>query len=87
MGAVGEGSTVTFDVRGQLFKVLRQSVTQRPSTLLAQLVENMQGDEHVFIDASAERFSHILDWYTYGEMFASSGISERAVLRDCCFFL
>ena len=83
--AAGDVSTVTFDVRGHLFKVLRKSVTRQPTTPLALHVASMKNNGHVLIDANPERFSHILDWYVYGEIFCSDA-SEKAVLRDCSFF-
>lgn len=80
--------TVLIDVRGHIFKVFRHSVSKRPDTLLAQLLEGTTSDgQPVFVDASPERFHHILDWYMYDEMFVPDEVTAQALLRDCAFFL
>eukprot|EP00927_Polykrikos_kofoidii_P044130 TRINITY_DN38185_c0_g1_i1.p1 TRINITY_DN38185_c0_g1~~TRINITY_DN38185_c0_g1_i1.p1 ORF type:complete len:317 (+),score=28.98 TRINITY_DN38185_c0_g1_i1:114-953(+) len=82
-------STVTFDVRGRLIKVLPELIRSHPSTLLAQLVDDIGTDcsEPIFVDANPDRFLHILDWYRYGRMFLQSGASVVALLHDAAFFL
>jgi len=84
----GDG-VIIFDVGGKTFKVLGHTVLSRPSTLLASLVEDIgtNREQPIFVDANAERFSHILDWYRYGEMFVPKNYPIDAVLRDARFFL
>mmetsp|Transcript_99438 Transcript_99438/g.197035 ORF Transcript_99438/g.197035 Transcript_99438/m.197035 type:complete len:272 (+) Transcript_99438:111-926(+) len=81
--------TVVFDVGGRLFRVLRQTIQTRPSALLASLVDDLGTDSSrpMFIDANPDRFSYILDWYRYGEMFIPNDSTIEAVLRDARFFL
>jgi len=80
--------TVVFDVGGRLFRVLRQTIQTRPSALLASLVDDLGTDSSrpMFIDANPDRFSYILDWYRYGEMFIPNDSTIEAVLRDARFF-
>eukprot|EP00929_Paragymnodinium_shiwhaense_P027095 TRINITY_DN15984_c0_g1_i1.p1 TRINITY_DN15984_c0_g1~~TRINITY_DN15984_c0_g1_i1.p1 ORF type:complete len:288 (+),score=33.10 TRINITY_DN15984_c0_g1_i1:198-1061(+) len=79
--------TVVFDVGGTLFKTLRRTVMKHPQTLLACLLDDIGTDSQqpIFVDASAARFAHLLDWYRYGEIFAG-GCPLEAVLRDADFF-
>mmetsp|Transcript_89156 Transcript_89156/g.277160 ORF Transcript_89156/g.277160 Transcript_89156/m.277160 type:complete len:298 (+) Transcript_89156:99-992(+) len=86
---IGVDGTVVFDVRGVPFKVLGQTILARPSTLLANLLDDIDSDasKPIFVDANPDRFNHILDWYQYGEMFVPAGCPIPAVLRDACFFL
>jgi len=88
LAARASAGTVTFDVGGQHFKVLRQTIEARPDTLLASLVDDIGTDtsEPIFVDANPERFGHILDWYRYNEMYVQEFI-VGAVLRDAKFFL
>mmetsp|Transcript_103597 Transcript_103597/g.200742 ORF Transcript_103597/g.200742 Transcript_103597/m.200742 type:complete len:269 (+) Transcript_103597:99-905(+) len=88
-GVLHSDGTVVFDVRGVLFKVLSQTISARPSTLLANLLDDIGSDagRPIFVDANPERFNHILDWYQYGEMFVPTGYPIPAVLRDARFFL
>lgn len=81
--------TVVFDVGGRLFRVLRQTVQTRPSALLASLTDDLGTDSSrpIFIDANPDRFSYILDWYRYGEMFIPNDSTVDAVRRDARFFL
>lgn len=81
--------TAVFNVGGRHFEVLRQTVEARPTTLLALLLEEVgtAGDRPIFVDANPDRFSHILDWYRYGEMYMVEGCPVRGVLRDARFFL
>jgi len=83
--------TVIFNIGGQHFEVLRRTIDAHPKALLASLVQDVSSfaspDEPVFVDANAERFAHILDWYRYGEMFLPPGPMVAAVLRDARFFL
>jgi len=82
-------ATVVFNVGGQRFEVLRQTIERHEDTLLACLVADLDTDasEPIFVDANPERFQHILDWYRYGEVFLASGCNSHAVLRDARFFL
>jgi len=85
----GQNGTVTFDVGGTLFKVLAQTILACPSTLLASMLEDISvnPEKPIFVDANPERFSFILDWYRYGEMYAHVDGLVPALLRDACFFL
>jgi len=86
--ARASAGTVTFDVGGHHFKVLRKTIEARPDTLLASLVDDIGTDssEPIFVDANPDRFGHILDWYRYNEMYVQEFI-VGAVLRDAKFFL
>jgi len=88
MAEEASSGTVIFDVGGQHFKVLRQTVAARPDTLLATLIDDIGTDcgEPIFVDANPDRFGHILDWYRYGEMYAQEFVIG-ALLRDAKFFL
>jgi len=81
--------TILFDVRGRMFKVLPELINSKPSTLLAQLLDDVAADvaQPIFVDANPSRFDLILDWYRYGEMFLPKGMPLPALLRDCDFFL
>jgi len=81
--------TVIFNIGGTHFEVLRRTIDAHPNALLASLVADVAQfcEEPVFVDANAERFAHILDWYRYGEMFLPPGPLVSAVLRDARFFL
>ncbi len=59
--------TVVFNVRGRMFEVLPELIRSKPTTMLAQLLEDVSTDvaEPMFIDANPGRFEHILDWYRY----------------------
>lgn len=86
---VADGIAI-FDVGGRLFKVLRQTVEARPSTLLATILDDLgtDGSQPIFIDANPDRFGYILDWYRYGEMHVpTQGFPIAALLRDARFFL
>lgn len=83
------GDTITFNVGGRSFEILRQTIAAHPSTLLACLLDDVSVDSQrpIFVDANADRFSNILDWYRYGEMFSSPMFPLQALLRDALFFL
>lgn len=85
----GQNGTVTFDVGGTLFKVLEQTIMAHPSTLLANMLEDIgtQPGKALFVDANPERFGLILDWYRYGEIYSHVDGLIPALLRDACFFL
>lgn len=88
--AEGADGTVVFDVGGRLFKVLRQTVEARPSTLLAILIDDLGTDanQHIFVHANPDRFAYILDWYRYGQMYVPTrDFPTEALLRDARFFL
>lgn len=80
---------VTLDVGGRIFKVLRQTIEARPSTLLACLLDDIGFEEDIplFVDANPDRFGYILDWYRHGEVFLPQTISVQAFIRDARFFL
>jgi len=82
------GGAVTFDVRGQLFKVLPEFIKAQPNTFLAQLLSDIGTNCNVpiFVDANPKRFHHILDWYRYGQMFLPKGASINALLHDAMYF-
>jgi len=81
--------TVTFNVGGRHFEVLRYVIQRHPGTLLASLIDDIGTDCSlpIFVDANPERFVHILDWYRYGEMYISRDTPVAAVLRDARYFL
>lgn len=86
--ADGSGCVV-FDVRGRLFKVLPELVRSQPSTLLAQLLDDVGTDTRspIFVDANPDRFGHILDFYRYGEMFPPADLPVAALLHDAVFLM
>mmetsp|Transcript_86808 Transcript_86808/g.202012 ORF Transcript_86808/g.202012 Transcript_86808/m.202012 type:complete len:281 (-) Transcript_86808:47-889(-) len=88
-GSAVESSTVVFNVGGQRFEVLRQTIEARPSTLLASLMDDIGTDstQPMFVDANPDRFAYILDWYRYGEMHLPDGYPLKAILNDARFFL
>jgi hypothetical protein len=78
---------VVFNVGGQNFEILRQTILARPDTLLATMLDDIATDSSkaMFIDANPERFAHILDWYRCGEMYLTSPL--EAIFKDARFFL
>lgn len=81
--------TVIFNVGGKHFEVLQQTIAAHPATLLASMISGVNAAaaaKPIFIDANSDRFSHILDWYRYNEIFVPSDSSVQAVLRDARFF-
>jgi len=88
LSAPASAGTVTFDVGGRPFKVLRQTIEAWPDTFLASLVDDIGTNtgEPIFVDANPERFGYILDWYRYNEMYVPEFVMG-AVLRDAKFFL
>eukprot|EP00929_Paragymnodinium_shiwhaense_P042573 TRINITY_DN22012_c0_g1_i2.p1 TRINITY_DN22012_c0_g1~~TRINITY_DN22012_c0_g1_i2.p1 ORF type:complete len:308 (+),score=25.34 TRINITY_DN22012_c0_g1_i2:101-925(+) len=82
--------TVVFDVGGQLFKTLRQTILRHPDTLLANLLEDIGAattPDPVFVDANPCRFQHIMDWFRYGEMYVPRQWPLEGLLRDARYFL
>lgn len=82
--------TVVFNVRGRHFEVLPQLIRARGnSTLLATLLDDVSTDwaQPIFVDANPDRFSYILDWYRYGEMFLPDSCHVDALLKDARFLL
>jgi len=81
--------TVVLDVRGRHFRLLPELIMSQPCTLLARLLDAIGpgAQEPIFIDANPDRFSHILDWYRYGEMFLPEGMPLQALLRNCAWFM
>jgi hypothetical protein len=83
--------TVVFSVGGQIFEILRYRIENKPSTMLASLVSDIDTDSNgrrpIFVDANPNRFQYILDWYRYGEMYVPDHCPINAVLRDCRFFM
>jgi len=41
----------------------------------------------IFVDANADRFAYILDWYRFGEMYVPSDCAIGGLLCDARFFL
>eukprot|EP00928_Gymnodinium_smaydae_P068351 TRINITY_DN5145_c0_g2_i2.p1 TRINITY_DN5145_c0_g2~~TRINITY_DN5145_c0_g2_i2.p1 ORF type:complete len:292 (+),score=46.35 TRINITY_DN5145_c0_g2_i2:36-878(+) len=85
-----DNGTVVFNVGGRHFEVLRQTIEAYPSTLLATLLEDVGTDSKrpIFVDASADRFPHILDWYRFGEMHVpEQQCPVQGVLRESRFYL
>ena len=63
--AVADG-IVTFDVGGEQFKVLEQSIRAKPETLLCTLLDDPERSDlgkPIFVNGDAKRFRYILDWY------------------------
>mmetsp|Transcript_49711 Transcript_49711/g.115307 ORF Transcript_49711/g.115307 Transcript_49711/m.115307 type:complete len:269 (+) Transcript_49711:119-925(+) len=82
-------ATVTFNVGGQHYEVLRLTIESRPSTLLASLLDDIASDsaQPLFVDANPDRFAYILDWYRFGEIHLPEGFPTKAILNDARFFL
>lgn len=83
------GDTVVFNAGGRRFEVLAMLIRAHPSTLLAHLVDDVDVDATrvIFVEANQDRFSYILDWYRYGEMFLPPGCPVDALLRDAKYFM
>jgi len=79
---------VTFNVGGRHFEVLKLTIQRHPSTLLAQLLDDISTskDEVLFVDANPDRFQYILDWYRHGAMFVRTEWIP-ALLLDARYFL
>lgn len=86
---IDSADSVVFNVGGRHFEVLRPTIDSYPDTLLACLVSDIGTDTAapIFVDANPDRFTHILDWHRYREMFVPEGPAIQAVLRDARFFL
>ncbi|CAE8641873.1 unnamed protein product, partial [Polarella glacialis] len=80
---------VVFNVGGRHFEILTHVIQRRPSTLLANLLDDIGTDssQPIFVDASPDRFQHIVDWYRYGEMSLPSTCCKHALLRDARYFM
>mmetsp|Transcript_61343 Transcript_61343/g.142745 ORF Transcript_61343/g.142745 Transcript_61343/m.142745 type:complete len:262 (-) Transcript_61343:71-856(-) len=84
-----ESGTVVFNVGGRHYEVLRQTIRARPSTLLAQLIDDIDTDsaQPIFVDANPDRFAYVMDWYRYGEIHLPVGYPTKVILNDARFFL
>lgn len=87
-GVAAKGSqVVAFDVGGTIFKVSAKLIRTKPSTLLAQLLNDAAStSEPMFVDAAPERFSYLLDWYRYGEINVPRYVPVASLLRDAEYF-
>ncbi|CAE8693652.1 unnamed protein product [Polarella glacialis] len=80
------GDTVVFNVGGRHFEILALVIQRRPSTLLANLLDDIGTDssQHIFVDANPDRFQYIVDWYRYGSaqhLLQTCAASRRALLH------
>ena len=64
-----EHGIVAFNVGGETFKVLEQTVRAKPDTLLCTMLDDpartgkKQSSKPIFVEANAKLFPFILDWY------------------------
>mmetsp|Transcript_49672 Transcript_49672/g.118313 ORF Transcript_49672/g.118313 Transcript_49672/m.118313 type:complete len:301 (+) Transcript_49672:116-1018(+) len=81
--------TVVFNVGGCRFEVLKQVIKSRGSTLLGNLLDDISTDDSqpIFVDANPDRFTHIIDWYRFGEMHVPSHCPIEALLQDARYFM
>jgi len=85
---------VTFNVGGKIFQMLTQTVHSKPETLLCTLLNERNNDparedkvdQPIFVEADAERFRYIVDWYRYGRIHLPEGISIAEMRRECAFY-
>lgn len=83
---------VTFDVGGGTnVKFPLHLIQAKPETVLGKLLAGAEKNSPVlqrgiYVDAVPDRFTCILDWYRYGEIFVPRAASVQAVLRDCRHF-
>ena len=85
--------TVEFNVGGETFKVLEQTIRAKPDTLLCTMLDDPacsgkpeKSTEPVFVEANAKLFPFILDWYRYGTILIPSSMSLQQMRRECAFF-
>ena len=70
--SAADPGTVEFDVGGETFKVLEQTIRAKPDTLLCTMLDDPgrpgpnQPSKPIFIEANAKLFPFILDWYRSG---------------------
>lgn len=91
---IADSSIATFDVGGRVFKISAKLVLKKKSTLLAELLMKEEGSngkdegnlKPIYVDASPLRFSSILDWYRYGEIYLPSSVPVGAFLQDAQLF-
>jgi len=88
-GSRAGSDVAAFNVGGRRFEVLSQLIESHPSTLLANLLDDISTDaaEPIYVEANPERFAHILDWYRHGEIHMASSCSLDALLRDARYFM
>mmetsp|Transcript_19181 Transcript_19181/g.43044 ORF Transcript_19181/g.43044 Transcript_19181/m.43044 type:complete len:296 (+) Transcript_19181:103-990(+) len=81
--------TVVFSVGGCRFEILKQIIRSRGSTLLGNLLDDISTDDSqpIFVDANPDRFTHILDWYRFGEIHLPSSCPIEAILQDARYFM
>jgi len=87
LGSVG--STVTFDVGGEKFKVLEQTIRSKPSTLLCKLLDEnayKKLSEPIFVEGDPKLFRYILAWYRHGSIRLPTTVSRDEIRDECCFY-
>ena len=80
-GSGADGDKAVFNVGGRRFEVLSHLIQNRPSTLLASLLDDIGTDaaEPIYVEANPDRFAHILDWYRHGEMHVAFAIATGSI--------
>mmetsp|Transcript_50519 Transcript_50519/g.117946 ORF Transcript_50519/g.117946 Transcript_50519/m.117946 type:complete len:309 (-) Transcript_50519:191-1117(-) len=81
--------TVTFDVGGDKYKVLEQTIRAKPDTLLCTLLDDLgrtDKSQPIFVDGNPKRFSYILDWYRYGSICIPRSLGMEEMRRECAYF-
>jgi len=86
--AIGN-DTVTFDIGGEKYKVLEQTIRAKPETLLCTLLDDparQAQSDAIFVEGNPKRFGYILDWYRYGSINIPRSIGMDEMKRECAFF-
>mmetsp|Transcript_53833 Transcript_53833/g.99513 ORF Transcript_53833/g.99513 Transcript_53833/m.99513 type:complete len:324 (+) Transcript_53833:72-1043(+) len=81
--------TVTFDVGGDKYKVLEQTIRAKPDTLLCTLLDDIGRKDKaqaIFVDGNPKRFPYILDWYRFGSICIPRSIGMDEMRRECAYF-
>ena len=87
--AATKDDTIVFNVGGEKFEILEQSVRAKPETLLCTLLDDPGRDDPtkpIFVNGDAKRFRYILDWYRYGSIKLPVSISQEEMHRDLAFY-
>mmetsp|Transcript_21257 Transcript_21257/g.47630 ORF Transcript_21257/g.47630 Transcript_21257/m.47630 type:complete len:235 (-) Transcript_21257:61-765(-) len=85
-----DAGIVKFNVGGQIFEMLEQTVRAKPETLLCTLLDDparsKDASAPVFVEADPGLFGYIMAWYRYGSICLPHNISLEEMQRECAFY-
>lgn len=84
------GTTVTFNVGGQLYEISRDIIMEFPDSLLAKLACGKQWHHDptkaIFLNGDGRRFRFCLDYMRSGRVYLPLSVSKKAVLSDFDYY-